>query len=88
MKMKAKTNELDLLLATFLKDNTEKFICLLVNIVNISLQLGGFAREWKMALLHPLIKKAGLDVIKSNLDQFLICHSFHGWSTGSKCRLP
>ena len=23
-----------------------------------------FAKEWKMALLHPLIKKAGLDVIK------------------------
>ena len=30
------------------------------------MQLGVFAREWKMALLHPLIKKAGLDVIKSN----------------------
>ena len=66
MEMKAKMNELDLLLPTFLKDNTEKFICLLINIVNISLQLGVFAREWKMALLHPLIKKAGLDVIKFN----------------------
>ena len=27
---------------------------------------GVFAKEWKTALLHPLIKKSGLDVIKSN----------------------
>ena len=66
MDMKHKMNELDLLLATFLKENIEKFLGLLVNIVNISLQLGVFAKEWKMSLLHPLIKKAGLDVIKSN----------------------
>ena len=66
MEMKAKMNELDLLPATFLKENIEKFIGLLVNVVNISLQLGVFTREWKTALLHPLIKKAGLDVIKSN----------------------
>ena len=66
MEMKAKMNALDLLPATFLKENIEKFIGLLVNIVNISLQSGVFTREWKMALLYPLIKKAGLDVIKSN----------------------
>ena len=66
MDMKPKTNDLDLLPVTFIKDNIEKFVGLLVNIVNISLQLGVFANEWKMALLHPLIKKAGLDVIKSN----------------------
>ena len=66
MEMKPKTNELDLLLATFLKENIEKFIGFLVNIINISLQSGVFAREWKTALLHSLIKKAGLDVIKSN----------------------
>ena len=66
MEMKAKMNELDLLLATFLKENIEKFIGLLANIVNISLQSGVYAKEWKTALLHPLIKKAGLDVIKSN----------------------
>ena len=66
MEMKAKMNELDLLPAKFLKENIEKFIGLLANIVNISLESGVFAKEWKMALLHPLIKKAGLDVIKSN----------------------
>ena len=56
MDMKPKTNELDLLPVTFIKENIEKFVDLLVNIVNISLQLGVFAKEWKMALLYPLIK--------------------------------
>ena len=66
MEMKAKMNELDLLPAKFLMENIEKFIGLLANIVNISLESGVFAKEWKMALLHPLIKKVGLDAIKSN----------------------
>ena len=66
MDMKPKTNELDLLPVTFIKENIEKFVDLLVDIVNISLQLGVFVKEWKIALLYPLIKKSGLDVIKSN----------------------
>ena len=66
MDMKTKINELDLVPVTFIKENIDRFVGLLVNIVNISLQSGVFAKEWKMALLHPLIKKAGLDVIKSN----------------------
>ena len=64
--MKSKTNELDLLPVTFIKENIGKFADLLANIVNISLLSGVFAKEWKTALLHPLIKKSGLDVIKSN----------------------
>ena len=66
MEMKAKMNELDLLPAKFLKENIEKFIGLLANIVNISLESGVFAKEWKMALLHSLLKKVGCDAIKSN----------------------
>ena len=66
MDMKPKTNELDILPVTFIKENIEKFVDLLVNIVNISLQSGLFAKEWKTALLYPLIKKSGLDVIKAN----------------------
>ena len=64
--MKLKTNELDLLPVTFIKENIGKFVDLLANIVNISLLSGVFAKEWKTALLHPLIKKSGLDVINSN----------------------
>ena len=66
MEMKAKMNELDLLPAKFLKENIEKFIGLSANIVNIPLESGVFAKEWKMALLHPLMKKVGLKAIKSN----------------------
>ena len=66
MNMKSKTKELDLLPVTFIKENIEKFADLLANIVNISLLSGVFAKEWKTALLYPLIKKSGLDVIKSN----------------------
>ena len=66
MNMKSKTNKLDLLPVTFIKENIEKFVDLLANIVNIYLLSGVFAKEWKTALLYPLIKKSGLDVIKSN----------------------
>ena len=65
MGMKTKLSELHLLTTKLLK-NIEKFIGLLTNIVNISLEYGVFAKEWKTALLHPLIKKVGLHVIKPN----------------------
>ena len=62
--MKTKSNELDLLPTKLLKENTEKFIGLLTNIVNIFLESGMFSKERKTALLHPSIKKVGLNVIK------------------------
>ena len=37
MEMRAKTNQLDLLLAKFLRENIEEFVGLLANIANISL---------------------------------------------------
>ena len=66
MVMKTKLSELDILPTKLLKENIEKFIGLLTNIFNILLEAGVFAMEWKTALLHPLIKKVGLDVVKSN----------------------
>ena len=66
IKMQTKSCELDLTPTKLLKEYTEKFIGLLTNIVNISLESGVFAEEWKTALLHPLIKKGGLDIIKPN----------------------
>ena len=52
MEMKTKLNELDLLPTKLLKENIKKFIGLLTNIVNISLESGVFAKECKTALLH------------------------------------
>ena len=66
MKMQTKLCELDIIPTKLLKEYIEKFIGLLTNIGNISLESSVFAEEWKTALLHPLIKKGGLDVIKSN----------------------
>ena len=66
MKMQTKSCELDIIPTKLLKKYIEKFIGLLTNIVNISLESSVFVEEWKTALLHPLIKKGGLDVIKSN----------------------
>ena len=77
MDMKPKTKELDILPVTFIKQNIEKF----VSIVNISLQSGVFAKEWKMALLYPLVKQAGLDVIMFNF-QPVSNLSFISWLVG------
>ena len=62
MEMNTKLCELDLVPTKLLKENIDKFIGLLTNIVNISLETGVFAEGWKLALLHL----AGLDVIKPN----------------------
>ena len=35
-------------------------------IVNISLQEGIFADKWKVAIVRPLLKKAGLDLVAAN----------------------
>ena len=35
-------------------------------IVNLSLESGVFAEDWKNALVHPLLKKAGLKPINKN----------------------
>ena len=39
---------------------------LLTKIINLSLTEGLFAEEWKAAIIHPLLKKPGLDVICRN----------------------
>ena len=66
MKMQTKSCEVDLIPTKLLKEYIEKFIGLLANFVNISLESGVFAEEWETATLHPLIKKGGCDIIKPN----------------------
>ena len=39
----------------------------ITKIVNLSLESGVFAKDWKNALVHPLVKKAGLPPINKNL---------------------
>ena len=42
--------------------------------INLSIQSGFYAEQWKEALLHPMFKKSGLKFI--SLDPLAIYHSF------------
>ena len=64
--MKTKTCELDDLPTNILKRILPRVIPLITKIVNISLDNGDFSSKWKMAVVRPLIKKVGLQLIKSN----------------------
>ena len=35
----------------------------ITKVINLSLQTGSFADQWKCALVHPLLKKLGLDLV-------------------------
>ena len=39
---------------------------MITRMLNISLKHGYFADEWKKALVHPLLKKSGLQLINKN----------------------
>ena len=41
----------------------------ITSIVNVSLENGIFASKWKTAIVHPILKKVGLDLILSNFRQ-------------------
>lgn len=65
-KLKTKSCELDYIPTKFLKEHIDDFIQAITDIVNISLESGIFATEWKTAILRPLLKKTGLDLITKN----------------------
>ena len=65
-KMQSKSCELDILPTFFIKNNIGSFLGILTKIINTSLQTGYFSSEWKTAILHPLLKKANLDLESKN----------------------
>ena len=44
----------------------EELLPVITRMLNISLKYGYFADEWKKALVHPLLKKSGLQLINKN----------------------
>ena len=64
--LKSKSCELDAILTTIFKELLPKAISLITKIVNISLGEGLFIHNWKTAVVRPLLKKQGLEVINSN----------------------
>ena len=64
-KMPAKSCELDVWEATLMKRAFPKMIRTITKLVNMSLAERVFASQWKIALLKPLLKKIGLDIMEN-----------------------
>ena len=63
MDSKATSCDLDPIPTKLLKENIDIILPVLTKMVNLSLQSGVFPDEWKLALVIPLIKKLGLELI-------------------------
>ena len=64
--MKPKHCELDVIPLTIFKLLLPKIGPIITKIVNLSLLNGVFCDQWKTALVKPLLKKANLELVKSN----------------------
>ena len=64
--MSSKCCELDVMPPKILKQIIPSIITPITNLINYSLENGVFADKWKMAVIKPLLKKAGLDLICKN----------------------
>ena len=64
--LKSKSCELDAIPTTILKKMLPDVIPLITKIVNISLTDGCFSKDWKTAVVRPLLKRLGLQLILSN----------------------
>ena len=66
MSMKGKCCELNALPISLLKRMIDVCLPSITKIVNLSLGMGQFTYQWKVAIVRPLLKKQGLDLIKKN----------------------
>ncbi len=62
-KSKSTSCDLDPIPTPLLKECIDIMLPILTRMVNLSLQSGVFPEEWKLALIIPLIKKLGLELI-------------------------
>ena len=63
MAMKTKSCELDPLPTHLLKESIDLLLPSITKIVNLSLSSGRFSSHWKEAIVRPLLKKSGMDLI-------------------------
>ena len=66
MRMKNKHCKLDTIPTGILKQILEACLPAITQIVNMSLTSGEFCKNWKVAVVKPLLKKTGLDLISKN----------------------
>ena len=64
--LKTKSCELDTIPTDILKKMLPSIVPLITKIANLSLTKGEFCRSWKIAVVQPLLKKLGLQLIHSN----------------------
>ena len=64
--MSSKCCGLDVMLPKILKQIIPSIITPITNLINYSLENGVFADKWKMAVIKPLLQKAGLELICKN----------------------
>ena len=65
-KMKTKSCELDILPTNILKEMLEDLLPTITKFINISLTKAIFIDKWKNALVRPLLKKAGMELISKS----------------------
>jgi len=65
-KSKAKNCELDPIATKIIKEYIDILIPFITKIVNLSLQTGNFTDGWKLAIVKPLLKKVGLELLNKN----------------------
>ena len=58
---------LDPIPTTLVIGGIEDLLPVITKIINLSLQTGEFAIEWKCALVFPLLKKLGLEIMVEEL---------------------
>ena len=75
--MHSKSCELDAIPTPLLKRLIHKCLPFITKIVNISLTQGIFSDDWKVAIVRPLLKKAGLALINKNYHP--VSHSCQNW---------
>ena len=66
MSMASKSCEINPVPTNLLKEILPQVIKPITKIINTSLELGVFASQWKVAIVKPLLKKMGLELITSN----------------------
>ena len=64
--MASKSCEIDPVPTNLLKEILPQLIKPITKIINTSPELGVFASQWKVAIVKPLLKKMGLELITSN----------------------
>ena len=66
MRIQIKSCDSDPIRAELLKATLSKTLPIIAKIMNSSLEEGMFASDWKTAIVRPLLKKIGLELIHSN----------------------